>query len=243
MSVQRSGPVQLDQRGIEPPAHHQQLEAGLRRQSGDEGVGVDGEQQRVQLGDGLDEHHGVLAPTDRHQQPTGPDGHRGRAGRLDAGRTDGHRAGHGQPVGDGELAQPVVVEMPVEGGLRRAQAVVDHHLVRGGHLVVAGAGGDVEMQERPLEPGTRSSGPPGPPVRCRFGLEGDRLHELGAVLEGVVEGQGPALGVEGPAGDTECAEGLRLESARVVHRAASVVVTAPSPTSTARWRIDGRGPR
>ena len=66
--------------------------------------------------------------------PPGPVDRRGtgRSGLDRAARLDPDREGHGQPVGDGELAEPVVVEVVVELQLGRAEPVaLDDHAVGG----------------------------------------------------------------------------------------------------------------
>ena len=76
------GRVEAGQAGVEPPAHHQQLEAGRLGQLEDQGMGIDGEQTGVEVLHRLDQDHRVLATADGDEQATGPPNRLGpRAGR------------------------------------------------------------------------------------------------------------------------------------------------------------------
>jgi hypothetical protein len=60
-------------------------------------------------------------------------------------------------VRQGELPKSVVVEMVVEFRLQGGEGrSLDHHVTGGGHLEVAGTGGDVQVEQGAVE--TRGSG-------------------------------------------------------------------------------------
>ena len=67
----RAPAVELTQLRGQPPADHQQLEAGLGGQLDDQGMGIDGEQPGLEVPERLDEDHRVLAAADGHQEPAG----------------------------------------------------------------------------------------------------------------------------------------------------------------------------
>ena len=102
-------------------------------------------------------------------------------------RPDGNGSGNRQSVGHRELAETLVVEVGVKGVLRGVQALSLHlHRRRGGGLVIAGSGGDVQVQQGAVQPGTA-----GRPVGVEGGLERDGLDEIDPVVEGVVERDRP----------------------------------------------------
>ena len=115
MPVQRPGGVECGQAGVEPSPDDDEIQSRLAGQLQDQRVRIHGEEAGAEVPHGLDEGHRVLSSADRHEQAR-PERVRRRqwvAGLAPTG-DDGHRAGHRQPIGDGELAQALVVEAVVE---------------------------------------------------------------------------------------------------------------------------------
>ncbi len=224
VAVQGPRAVELGQVRRQPATDDHQFEAGLAGQLDHAGVGVHREEPRVEIGEGGDQDHRVLAAADGDEQPAGAaERLRRRGPAVRASGSDGDGTRHGQAVGHREFAQTVVVEPALELGLDRGEPCSFHHHRRWRRrLVVAGPGGDVQVEEGPFEPrpGRRSAG--------RHRLEGDGLLELRTGVEPVAQGQCPRRPVEDPLGDPERAHSGRVEAWEVAHGEMSVAVRSPS---------------
>ena len=60
--------LQCGQSRVEPSSDDDEVQPGLGGQLQDQRVRIDGEEAGAEVAHGLDEHHRVLAPADRHQQ-------------------------------------------------------------------------------------------------------------------------------------------------------------------------------
>ena len=220
VAVERTGAVEVGQRGESDRRTTNSSRPIWLASSTTRGWGLTANRRGREVLHGLDQHHRVLAATDGDQQATRPGRTGSAAGWFGAGqRLDRQAEGDGKTVGHRELAEALVVEILVElSSAGSRPAAFDHHLRRSGRLVVAGPGGDVQVEQGALETGGRRRS-----VFGRAGLEGDGLDEGWSVVEGVPEGDGPRFAVECPIEHPEGADRTRIEPVRDAHVAHSVV--------------------
>ena len=117
-----------------------------------------------------------------------------------------------QPVAVGELAEPVEVHLPEEGRGGGVDRLALHLQLRGHRrLVVADAGDQVQHAQRlPRRLRARRVEPE------RRARQGHRLHQLGAVVEGVHEPRHAGVGIEAAAHEAEGADRVAVEGP-IVH--------------------------